>query len=70
MTPNKERHKVFGDNPPMIDWRKPKSLKDHLVSAKIKIEKSSDNKKQPCCSFKCQICQIEETNTFQNKDNV
>ena len=29
--PNKEHRKVFGDNPPMIGWRKPKSLKDHLV---------------------------------------
>ena len=31
LTPNKEHRKVFGDKPPMIGWRKPKSLKDHLV---------------------------------------
>ena len=28
----------------MIGWSKPKSLKDHLVSAKIKCEPSSDIK--------------------------
>ena len=44
LTPNKEHRKVFGDKPPMIGWRKPKSLKDHLVSAKIECEPSSDNK--------------------------
>ena len=40
----------------MIGWRKPKSLKDHLVSAKIKCEPSSDNKSAPCCRSRCQIC--------------
>ena len=30
VTPNKEHHKVFGYKP-MIGWRKPKSLKNHLV---------------------------------------
>ena len=54
LTPNKEHRKGFGDKPPMIGWRKPKSLKDHLVSAKVKCE--------PSCPF------IEETKTFQNKD--
>ena len=44
MTPNKEHRKVFGDNPPMTGWRKAKLLNDHLVSAKIKCESSSDNK--------------------------
>ena len=49
LTPTKEHRKVFGDKPPMIGWRKPKSLKDHLVSAKVKCEPSSDNKSAPCC---------------------
>ena len=40
---NTEHCKVFGDKSPMIGWRKPKSLKDHLVSAKIKREPFSDN---------------------------
>ena len=31
LTPNKEHRKVFGDSTPMIDWRKPKSHKDHLL---------------------------------------
>ena len=69
MTPKKEHRKVFGDKPPMIGWRKPKSLKDHLVSAKIKCEPSSGNKIAPCCRSRYQICPfIEETKTFQNKD--
>ena len=69
LAPNKEHRKVFGDKPPMIGWRKPKSLKDHLVSAKVKCEPSSDNKSPPCCTSTYQICPfIEETKTFQNKD--
>ena len=69
LAPNKEHRKVFGDKPPMIGWRKPRSLKDHLVSAKVKCEPSSDNKSAPCCRSRCQICPfIEETKTFQNKD--
>ena len=58
LTPNKEHRKVFGDKPPMIGWRKPKSLKDHLVSAKVKCEPSSDNKSAPCCRSRCQICPL------------
>ena len=66
--PNTEHCKVFGDKSPMIGWRKPKSLKDHLVSAKIKREPSSDNRIAPCRS-RYQICSfIEETKIFQNKD--
>ena len=66
LTPNKEHRKVFGDKPPVIGWRKPRSLKDHLVSAKAKCEPSSDNKSVPCCRSRCQICPfIEETQTFQ-----
>ena len=69
LTANKEHCKVFGDNPTMIGWRKPISLTDHLVSAKIKCESSSDNKSVPCCRSRCQICPFtEKTNTFQNKD--
>ena len=66
--PNTEHCKVFGDKSPMIGWRKCKSLKDHLVSAKIKHEPSSDNRNAPCRS-RYQICSfIEETKIFQNKD--
>ena len=71
LTPNKEHRKVFGDKPPLIGWGKPKSLKDHLVSAKIKCEPSSDNKSAPCCRSRCQIFPfIEEIKTFQNKDKT
>ena len=69
LTPNKEHRNVFGDKPPLIGWREPKSLKDHLVCAKIRCEPSSDNKRAPCCRSRYQICPfIEETKTFQNKD--
>ena len=44
LTPNKECSKVFGSKPTMTGWRKLESLKDHLVSVKIKCESSSDNK--------------------------
>ena len=68
LAPNKKHRKVFGDKRPMTGWRKPKSLKDHLVSAKIKCESSSDNKRAPYCRSRCQICPfIEETKTFQKK---
>ena len=49
LIPNKEHRNVFRDNLPMIGWRKPKSLKDPLVSAKIKCGSSSD-KSAPCRS--------------------
>ena len=53
----------------MMGWRKPKLLKHHLVSAKIKFESSSDNKSVHCCRSRCRICPFtEKTNTFQNKD--
>ena len=55
LTPNKEHRKVFGDKPPMTGWRKPKSFKYHLASAKVKCEPSSDNKSAPCCTSTCQM---------------
>ena len=62
LIPNNEHYKVFGDKPPMIGWRKTKSLKDHIVSATVKYEPSSDNKSATCCRSRCQICSfIEET---------
>ena len=69
LTPDKEHRKVSGGKPPMIDQRKPKSLKDHLASAKFKCEPSLDNKSTLCCRFRCQIFPfIEETKIFQNND--
>ena len=66
---HKEHRKIFEDKSPMISWGKPKSIKDCLVSAKIKRESTLHNKSVPCCRSKCQICPfIEETNFFQNKD--
>ena len=55
LTPNTKHRKVFGDKPTITGWRKPKSLKYHLVSGKIKCEPSSDNKSAPCCRSRCQI---------------
>ena len=48
LTPKKEHRKVLWVKPPTIGWRKPKSLENHLVSAKTKCESSSDNKSAPC----------------------
>ena len=36
LTPNKEHCKGFGNRTPITGRRRPKSLKDHLVNAKIK----------------------------------
>ena len=38
LTPNKGHCKFFRYNPPTIGLRKPKSLKDYLISGKIKYE--------------------------------
>ena len=65
LTPKKEYRKYFGHNRPMIGWRKPKSLKDCLFSAKFKCEWSSVNKSVPCYRPRCQICPfLEGLNTF------
>ena len=65
LTLEKEHSKTFGDKPPMTGCRKPKPLKDHLVSAKFKCEPSSDNKSAPYCRSRCQIFPfIAETKTF------
>ena len=43
--------------------------RNHLVSAKVKCQTFSDNKKAPYCRSRCQISPfIEETKTFQNED--
>ena len=47
----------------MIGWRKPKSIKDHLLSAKIECESSSDNKRAPCCRSRGQFCSFLEERT-------
>ena len=47
----------------------PKSLKDHLVSAKNKCESSLDNKSAPCLDAKfVHLLKKIENNTFQSKD--
>ena len=53
LTPNKEHPKVFGDNPLVIGWKKPNSLKNHLVSVTIKVESSSHNKSEAFCRSWC-----------------
>ena len=35
LTPSEEHKTVFGENSPMIGWRKAPTLKDYLVRAKI-----------------------------------
>ena len=71
MTPNKEHCKVFGDRPPMTGWRKPKSLKDYLVSAKMKCEPSSNNKSAPCCSLDAKfVLLLRKLKLFKTRINV
>ena len=37
LTPKKEHRKVFGGKPPMIGWRKPKSLKTTKLALKLNV---------------------------------
>ena len=70
LTHNKEYRKVFGDKPLMTDWRKHKSLKDHLVSAKFKCE-SSDNKSAPCSRFRSKfVLLLRKLTLFKTKIKV
>ena len=50
----------------MIGWKKPKSLKDHLVSAKIKCGSSSDNKSALCCRCRESYCQHSLNTSIPN----
>ena len=68
LTHNEEHKKVFKDIP-MIGWRKPKSLKDHLVKAKLTEQKVLSSKCAPCNKSKrCQVCQfLTECTTFSDR---
>ena len=69
LTPNEEHKTVFGEKPPMIGWRKARTLKDYLVRAKINNNDTKESKSTRCNGKRCQVCQyIEETCEFEDAD--
>ena len=66
LTPNKEHKKVFPDVP-VVGFQNGKSLKDHLVRAKLsKLEESG--KCKPCGKKRCLVCDsISTSTTFTTK---
>ena len=69
LTPNEEHKTVFGEKPPMIGWRKARTLKVYLVRAKINNNDTKESKSTRCNSKRCQVCQyIEETCEFEDAD--
>ena len=69
LTPNEEHKAVFGEKPPMIGWRKARTLKDYLVRAKINNNGSKESKSARCNGKRCQVCHcIEETCEVEDAD--
>ena len=70
LTPNLEHRNVFGNTPPMIGWRKARTLKDHLVRAKITSRVTTCSKSVPCGSKICQVCSfINGESVFSDSEN-
>ena len=66
LTPNKEHKKVFQDIP-IVGFRNGKSLKDHLVRAKLPNVEITE-RSESCGKGNCQVCDfIWDTDTFTTK---
>ena len=66
---NEEHKAIFGEKPPMIVWRRARTLKDYLVRAKINNKDIKESKSARCNGKPCQVCQyIEETCEFEDAD--
>ena len=69
LTSNKEHKTVFGEKPPMIGWRKARTLKDYLFRSKTNNKDPKESKSVESNGKRCQLCQyIEETCEFENAD--
>ena len=56
---------VFGETPPVIGWRKARTLKDYLERAKITNRDTKESKSARCNSKRCQVRQcIEKASEF------
>ena len=55
-TPNEEHETVFGKKPPMIGWRKVRTLKDYLVRTKITNRDTRESKSAPRNGKRCHVC--------------
>ena len=63
LTPDKEHQKVFPDIP-VIGFKRSKSLKDHLVRAKLpKLEVETSEGCKGCGHKRCQVCNSLKTGT-------
>ena len=64
LAPNEEHRKVF-PLPPIVGFKRGKSLKDFLVRAKLPKERVVGSRK--CGGTKCEVCNfVEESRTFSN----
>ena len=65
---NQEHQKVF-PTPPIIGFRKGKSLKDLLVRAKLPQLQQEESLSTNCGGKKCQVCSyVKNTDTFSGKE--
>ena len=68
-TPNEKHKTVFGEKPPMMDWRNARTLKVYLVRPKINNNGTKESKSTRRNGKRCQVCQYtEETCEFQDAD--
>ena len=59
--------KIFPE-PPVLAFRRPKSIKDRLVRADIKVKRDSPRQSQSCGDKRCKTCdQMQCTETFTSK---
>ena len=71
---SKERLALIFNKPPLVAYRRPKSLRDRLVSTKFR-NRITDNAlipraSKPCHRPQCSLCnKISKTNTFKSTSN-
>ena len=69
LTPNEEHKSVLGEKAPKIARRKPHTLKDYLVRAKITKRHTEESKIAGCNGKRCQVCHyFEERCEFEYAD--
>ena len=68
LTPDKEHQKVFKEVP-IIGFKRGKSLKDILVTAKLRSTDNNDGQCDKCGSKRCGVCHlIKKTKTFSGNN--
>ena len=68
ITPDAQHRKIFPEVS-IVGFKRGESLKDLLVSAKVPVEKETDEKFCGCQGKCCEVCTfLDEKNTFTNKE--